>query len=455
MFILRNLITTFLFVWLLSACASYEAAPLDVEAVLASEVRQRAATPPDHALTLADAVASMRARNPRLREAWAVAAIDTALAQIPTPLPNPSLSAGPLFLSGADILESSRGVEVALGWSVLLSGTRGIRDDINEVRARASSLAAAGVEREEYLALRADLCALVLTTRRLDARRDILATLRLAVEIGRRLIEAAQATALDLRMLELELVRQEAAVLAEESAVLEARTKLAARAGLALAAIPDFRPDLLAVLPDSVPLFEELQQVMLRDHPLLNTLRARYLVAEHSLKLEVARQFPAFGLGASLERESDVDRLGFPVEFELPLFDRNQQGIATAQSGRTAVRIQFEAAVGERLGSIEGLRAKLLLAQRRLELLRTRTAPVSTQTIALARQALAAGGVDSLRFLEVLRADREVRLDLVAAELDVYDAWTDLEQACGSPLLVFPHEPGIAPSDAASPKENS
>jgi hypothetical protein len=42
----------------------------------------------------------------------------------------------------------------------------------------------------------------------------------------------------------------------------------------------------------------------------------------------------------------------------------------------------------------------------------------------------------------VLRIERGVRLDVLDAERAVYEAWGDLEEACGGPLLRFPTEPG-------------
>ena len=49
---------------------------------------------------------------------------------------------------------------------------------------------------------------------------------------------------------------------------------------------------------------------------------------------------------------------------------------------------------------------------------------------------------DALRFLTVLREQMRLRIEMVNAEMAVYAAWNELEQACGAPLLVFPDEPG-------------
>ncbi len=52
-----------------------------------------------------------------------------------------------------------------------------------------------------------------------------------------------------------------------------------------------------------------------------------------------------------------------------------------------------------------------------------------------------AGGLDMLRFLEVFRTTRRVRLQAVESRLKVYEAWSSLEAAVGSPLLVFAEAP--------------
>ena len=63
-------------------------------------------------------------------------------------------------------------------------------------------------------------------------------------------------------------------------------------------------------------------------------------------------------------------------------------------------------------------------------------------------RALETGVADALRFLTILRRARELSVELLRAEWAVYQAWLDLEQACGSPLLVFPEEPGTAKSSS-------
>lgn len=83
---------------------NYEPAPFDPEAVLARELEQRSAAPAGKS-NAGGSRGSMRARNPRLRGVGSLAT-DAAVARTPA-APDPSLSVGPLFLEGAEILGSS------------------------------------------------------------------------------------------------------------------------------------------------------------------------------------------------------------------------------------------------------------------------------------------------------------------------------------------------------------
>ena len=91
---------------------------------------------------------------------------------------------------------------------------------------------------------------------------------------------------------------------------------------------------------------------------------------------------------------------------------------------------------------VEIARAQLEVRRRQLDLRASMLEP-SEQTRQLAENVLQqTGTLDMLRYLEVLRATRRATVSYLAARLDVYEAWSDLEQACGAPLLRFATEPG-------------
>jgi len=254
-----------------------------------------------------------------------------------------------------------------------------------------------------------------------------------------RLVEAAQATALDVREADLEVFAAEAEALAAAEAEEEARARLASITGVTATV---FRAAAAPPLPAAVPDEAALRNVLLRDHPGLARLRADYDVAEKELRLEIAGQYPALDIGPTYELEEGVDKFGLLFGIEIPLFDRNQPGIARAGAHRDEVRQRFEAEASRALAAIEAAHRRLVARRERLELVRTKVEPAAEEALQLARRGLESGAADALRFLTVLRLERAARIEALAAERDVYEAWADLEAACGAPLLRFEDEPG-------------
>lgn len=436
-----------------AACtAAVPEQPLDPDALLVSVRRARESAPPENPLTLAQAVVRMRRHNPAIREARASWEAAEAVARVKTPYPNPTISLGPLLVGGTDILSNGMGgLRAGLGWAVELANPRALKDDINRVRADAARTRAAAVERETYLALRRDYAAAVLEGDRAAARTGLGEAARAAVAVGRRLAEAGQATGVDVRLLELDAERAHADAVSAAGASDARRHALAARIGLAEKHIRTPDAGALPALPADVPGLDELETAAVENDPRLAVVRAEYLVAEKELRLEVAEAMPDFDMGLDYENEAGNVTLGPPFGIELPLWDRNQPGIAAACAHRSKVRVRYSTALQRLLAGVAAARARLVAARSVHEALVARVQPASKRTLAAARASLDAGSIDALRYLEVLRAERQVAVDVLAARMAVYTAWSDLEDAAGVPLLQFPGEPSAA---AGAKEEN-
>jgi outer membrane protein TolC len=256
----------------------------------------------------------------------------------------------------------------------------------------------------------------------------------------RRLVMAGRGTALDVRDLEWQLQEVEAMLIEVDEREIDARFHLASRTGVAARGftIPEF-PQLPTEIPDVHALNTRL---LLRDHPGLARLRAQYSVAEKELRLEIARQYPDLDILGLVEQDQGVNRYGIGIGIDLPIFDRNQQGIARADRHRDEVRANYMSEMRSSLAAIEGARARLENRILRLRALTERVVPIAEQSRKLITAALESGTADALRLLTYLRREAELRIDVLEAEWSVYESWSELERACGSPLLVFPDEPG-------------
>jgi cobalt-zinc-cadmium efflux system outer membrane protein len=432
----------------LAACRSHPPEALDPAAIV-GEVARRRERPDEGAPGATLEYARVRgwalAQAPRLRAAVAAYETELALAGVPTPWPNPSLDGGVDFASGPDVVANDVAPVVGLALRIPLGGRLGAADDrtlARAVSARWRALEAwAGVDAE--LRLRWHAAVAAQQARELAA--ELASGARAALAAGERLVAAGELGALDLGLLEVAAARAEADELAAGARYEAELAALAQLAGVATAALAGTLEPLPAP-PVAPPELAAARARMIAAHPGLARLRAEYDAAERRLALELAEQVPDLTFGGSYGDEAGDRKsvLGLRLGLELPLFDRNQQGIEQALAARREARVRYEAAANEALAELERASAAWQAAARQLALLRERVLPPARAQAERARQGLATGAFGVLRLLEALRALGEIRRDELAAEAAVAAAAVAHERAIGL-------APGDAPAPAARP----
>jgi cobalt-zinc-cadmium efflux system outer membrane protein len=423
---------------LLLGCQTYQAEPLDPEKILAEIAARREERADQPALTLEDAARWMLETNPRILEARAAYATAQGFADVPTPRKNPKLDLFPIFTDVPALGSDRLGVDATLGWAIMLGNKRKLTDDLNAIRADEARISVAATEREEYLALRREYLGLAMSDRIQRSTGELRDGAEASLRTMRRLVDAGQGTALDVRDFEWQFQETAALVAGAEETRIDARAKLAARTGVPARGfgIPGF-PD----LPEATPTQQELRERLLRDHPMLARRRAEYAVAEKELRLEIAHQYPDLDFFGLYAREEGDNKYGLGLGIEIPLFDRNQPGIARARLQREEVRDRFESKIRSALIDIDTALDRLGARRKRLRLLTEQVQPIARETKQLLMRALESGTAGALRFLTVLRRAQELDIDILEAEWAVLEAWMDLEAACGSPFVVFPDAP--------------
>lgn len=422
---------------LLAACRGYEPAPLDPHEVFATvEARRHAPDEdPDPALTHARLQRWLHTHSPELQSAVAAYATELAVAGIATPWPNPVLDLGVDFASGPAAVVNETAPQLGFVLSLPLSGRLAATDAWNLARAEAARLRALGLLRRLELDLRARTALLGFARRELSLAQELAENAEQTRRLAARLVDAGELGAIDLGTFELAATRAQSDVLAAEVGVATATSALAALLGVATERLDAPLPPPPALHPALAEL-GTLRARMITEHAGLAHLRGEYEIAEQRLRLEVAQQYPDLTLGATYGDDAGDDKtvLGLRVGLELPLFDRNQQGIAEAEHRRVQARLDYEGAATTALAELERAHRVAAIAMRQQQWLADTALPQAERNTERARQALTTGAYGALRLADAQRTERELRRELLMAQRAALQAWIDLERAVGVPL---------------------
>lgn len=440
-------------VLMLAGCEKYRAQPLNSEKILldvdrrrqliASETDEEFSISASRPLSFIVAKKIMLKRSPALLELEAEYQTKLAVSKIKTPIPNPAFEAGPEYAFGPDVSKLYRLQPFAsIGFTIPTGRRLKRQDELNRAFADQAFAEAAIRYRQLYLELRRKYSELILSQGRINLRRQILESATQSTALSKRLIEGGFASALDTGLIELEQARLKLEELEAIGLQETARADLASLTGISASRLEPLAENALPELPLSLQNLDELKQILLQNHPELARLRVQYEVAERALHLEIARQYPDFQIGPNFSRETGEKKtsLGLTLGIELPIFDRNQQGVAKANLERDSARVRYEAAANRALSELERAQRSFELSRVKFDLLRTGIVPQANSNLANAKRALEAGLTDALKLLETERSQRRAHADLLEAELSIRRAWIDVEQAVGFPLGLFPSE---------------
>jgi outer membrane protein TolC len=157
----------------------------------------------------------------------------------------------------------------------------------------------------------------------------------------------------------------------------------------ALVALPERRPDLLA-------------------------LRAGYAAQEAQLRVEILRQFPAISIGFIRARDtSDVYTSGISLGITLPLFDRNRGNIAIARATRQQLHDDYDARLLAARADVRLLQLDLVSMDVQFTTLRAHARQLDT-ALGAARDAWKANRLDWPTYLGIRSNALSVDLALIA-----------------------------------------
>jgi outer membrane protein, heavy metal efflux system len=432
----------------LPGCRAYKAVPLIPKDIILQidqqrqvDLNQRATSTKDQFFTFNQALVWLRKHSPAVKESVAQYQTALTLARIKTPLPNPVFVAGPQLGFGSDVSSVNQLAPLgSIGWTIPLNKRLQWQDEVNKSRAEWARINAVARFRELYLDLRDHYSALAIADRRMKAIKQVNMTIKSSLEACKYLVKAGLGTSLDTALLELEYRRSQIEILNASRTIDLRASSLSALIGVHSKLFKVKK--LLPTLPVSVPTMTELKKLLINNHTRLARLRAQYEVTESILRLEMSKRVPDLQVGSSFENEVGEKKtvFGLTLGVELPLFDRNQQAIASAEKRRDACRVGYEAEANRALAKLQQASITLVYAIKSRQFLSDNILPKAQANVELARRSAKAGLADALRLLEAGRSVRKIQLEVLEAELEERRAWIKLEKAIGYPLMKFPSE---------------
>ncbi len=442
----------------LAGCQSYERKPLDSDASRAAWLTRSPADPsvrefaaalhraelgsgmggfePLDGLTLAEAEAVTLVFNSDLRQARLEANVTRATAAHAGLWQDPVLGVDlERIVSGAGganpwVAGSTIGITIPISGRLEAEKARAGADLAAELdRVAAKEWATRSALRElwvEWSAARV----------RTEVAEELIARLRDVASLADRQEKAGSMTRVDARLFRVELAGREADLIATTARVKELELQLRAMLGLA--------PETPLTLVPSVTFAarttsaDELRPLLDSSNPELAAVRAEYEVAEQSLRTEVRKQYPDLTIGPGYGTDQGDNRVLLGLSLPIPLWNRNQQGVAQASAQREVARGRFET-------TYEHLSSKLAIALTRFESGRAQRSLVESSVVPLAdeqeadvRRVAALGRVDPLLLLESLKTQYAAKVRLVEAKASESIGAVRLDELIGPPIPKLP-----------------
>ncbi len=442
----------------LTGCQSYERKPLDLDATRSAWLSRSPADPsvrefaaaldraeggsqaegfdPSDGLSLDEAEAVVLVFNPDLRQARLEANVTRATAALAGLWQDPVLGVDlERIVSGAGganpwVAGSTIGITIPISGRLEAEKARAGADLAAELdRVAAKEWATRSALRElwvEWSAARV----------RAEVAEELITRLRDVASLADRQEKAGSMTRVDARLFRVELAGREADLIAVSAKVKELELQLRAMLGLAPQAPLTLVPTVtFAARTTSI---DELRPLLESSNPELAAVRAEYEVAEQSLRTEVRKQYPDLAIGPGYGTDQGDDRVLLGLSLPIPLWNRNQQGVAQASARREVARGRFET-------TYEHLAYKLAIALTRFEagkaqraLVESSVVPQADEQEADVRRVAALGRVDPLLLLESLKTQYAAKVRLVEARASESIGAVRLDELIGPPIPKLP-----------------
>lgn len=168
--------------------------------------------------------------------------------------------------------------------------------------------------------------------------------------------------------------------------------------------------------------------------PELALIEAEAARASASIAVERARaqQDPVVSAGFRYFHETDEAALVVGLSIPLAFWDNNDGAVTQAESERTRLRYEAEAARRNIEREVGSARSQMIIAEAEVEAIDSRLLPAAEEALAFARQGYNAGGFSYLDVLDAQRLVVDARLQRNSALLSYHSARVALARLTGA-----------------------
>ncbi|MFO1435914.1 MAG: TolC family protein [Gammaproteobacteria bacterium] len=272
---------------------------------------------------------------------------------------------------------------------------------------------------------------------RLTHAREKLALLDQGESLLRRRQELGLASTFEVSSMRIDAQRSRLAVSAAQAKANTAIVQLAASMTVPVTALRSVEIDMMpsaATIP-GLPGASTLQQQALTRRTDIRRALQEYVVAEKTLKEEIARQYPDFNFspGYFFDPTDSINIWSFGVSMVLPMFNRNEGPIAEAEARRELAARNVESVQANIVGEVQGAAAGYVELQNALSEADAVITELNDQEQRLQKQ-FALGEADRLALVRAQLETAEARTSRMDLMIEQQRALNRLEDAVQLPL---------------------
>ena len=392
-------------------------------------------------ISLDEAVRLTIERNPQAAAARALVEVASSGRLEAQLRPNPALSfeseGYPLFESPRPAFLDGQELTVRFDQELETAGRRGLRREAAALGLEAAELTLRDRLRVLELAAQRAYYQLVLAQADQEVARASLQEIDRMLSLSRERARLGEIARADVRRLEVERLRFAEDAFSAELAFTNAQSGLLALLGAGDLSQPIEATDTLA-MPESrgVPVLPasgsaNLDAPGLPSRPDLLSARAELGLADTETRLQRALRSPNVTVGGGYRRDFGANAVVFGVTVPLPIWNRNQGGLARAQAGRqlamhnlAAVELQVRLEIQQAVNAVTVARARAEYVEQKVLASAREARDVVSESYRL-------GAVDLIDFLDGQRAFRDTLRTYNRALFEYHVGLFELNAAMG------------------------